>query len=213
MCMWLYNTASLSISYNPSTGFLTKTWLRKGSDYMYLCFFLSLLDDIFHSHWYYSPEEMNISTWCIFFCISYRLWMPGTLLMCLSVSFFNHTQCFHYYWHDGSLKVSHFFDIHFQVFLFTNLITFYDRRHYLLSFVYQLEGMFSFIVLNNYIWLVALYLSIRLDSKIRNNNNKPFCFWFWLVFLAFFIMQYYIIFTYVPMNIVYYFIIPFFILY
>ena len=71
---------------------------------------------------------------------------------------------------------------------------------------YQLEGMFflSFIDLNYYIWSVAVYFSISFVCKVSENGiSIYFCYWFWLVFVPFFTIQYSIAFTYFPINIIY----------
>ena len=55
----------------------------------------------------------------VFFCIPYRMGLPGILKMCLFVVFLDHIQGYHYYWHGGSLRRPIFFSFYFQVFIFT----------------------------------------------------------------------------------------------
>ena len=57
-------------------------------------------------------------------------------------------------------------------------------------------------------------LFISLNNKISENScSFGFCYWFWLVYKPFFITQWSIVFTYVPINVMFCFIIIFFIIY
>ena len=77
--------------------------------------------------------------------------------------FLDHILGFHYHWHGSSFKVPHFLDFYFQ-FLFilsyslTHMLLYTDRKH-----------VFSFIVLNHYIWSIALCCSVSLDRKVSEN--------------------------------------------
>ena len=63
------------------------------------------------------------------------------------------------------------------------VILFYSLTD-LLSLIYQLESIFSFIVLNQNIWSIFLYFPLGLDSNGRENwTFFGFCHWFWLVFI------------------------------
>ena len=100
-------------------------------------------------------------------------------------------QCFFY---------NKFFTLFFQFFSI-HLLIYYNR----LALTYQLERIFfTFIIFNFYIWPIALYFSIGWDSKVPENSVE-------LIFIPLFRLQSSIVFTSFPMNIIFYFIMAFFI--
>ena len=51
--------------------------------------------------------------------------------------------------------------------------------------------------LNQYILSTALHFSISLYSKVPENTNSfGVCYWFWYVFILFFVIRYFQVFTY-----------------
>ena len=117
-------------------------------------------------------------------------------------SFLDHTQGSHYHWHGDSFKVPHFF---FQ-FLFPVLSIYllYSLTDMLLSVGFDLSKRkrFSIIGLHRYIGSIDFDFSISLDRKVLENSSSfSICYWFWLVFIPFFTIQYSIISTYFPMHV------------
>ena len=114
--------------------------------------------------------------------------------------------CTHSYWHTGSFKVSHF-SISISG-SFDWLVLLYSSVDILLSVgttISVKKACFSFISLNHIIWSIARYFSISLDSKFPEGSSSfYFCYWFWLVFILFFVVQYSIAFRYFPMNVMFY---------
>ena len=95
---------------------------------------------------------------------------------------------------------------HLSQFLFPGLCVYlFCHSLWLLVQPYQFKDMFSFRVLNNYIWFIALYFSISLDCKVPVNScSVCSCYWFCLVFIRF--SQYFTISTYFPVTVMSYFI-------
>ena len=150
---------------------------------IYLYFWLPLLDDdIFH------VESILQKRWAVsqsaIFCISYWLELSGILLMCLSVRFLIITSAPTI---TGTVVVlrCHIFSISISRFLY---LLIYD---YLLALTYQLEIMFFYIVLTLYIWFIAFYFIMSLDSKVFENCSFfDCCYWFWLVLIPFYLFYY-----------------------
>ena len=111
------------------------------------------------SLWFYSPKEVDSFAKCIFCFLLQRL--PGILFMCLSVPFLIIS---------GAPTITvvflrcHIFCFYFQVFIFTYSIIVFDWFIIICCLWYiNLKTCFSFIVLNHYIWSLALCISISLD--------------------------------------------------
>ena len=83
-------------------------------------------------------------------------------------------------------------------------IVHWDLTQHLESFSKDILLRSCFFFLNRNICCVKLYFSVSLDSDVPGNRNFfCFCYWFWLVFIPFFIIQYSIVFTYFPINIIF----------
>ena len=102
--------------------------------------------------------------------------------------FLDHNQCSHYYWRRDSYKVPHFFNFYFQIFWI---------------YLYSLTNMLS----------VSTDIPIRKHALAKSQSSFSFCYWFKLVFIPFFTIQYSKVFAYFSMNVMSYFIMHFNIFY
>ena len=95
----------------------------------------------------------------------------------------------------GNFMVPHFLNFYFQVFVLTYFVFFFVNIIICWHWHIDLRACFS-----HYISFIAFYFSISLDSKVLENSiSFCLCYWFVLVFILFFTIQYSIVFTYFPL--------------
>ena len=95
----------------------------------------------------------------------------------------------------------------------------YDSIQYLyISIIFfdiiDIEIRRHFFIIHKYIWCIAFYFSISLDTKVPEDSNFfDFSYWFWLMIKLFFRLLYSITFAYYPMNVMWFFLMLSFIFY